>query len=246
MDAPAKATRSSTLGAARTLAAGVAAGALAGLLVGGIGGRIAMLVLRLTSDPSLHGRLTDDGFTIGIVSTGTFFLLVATAVLGALGGVAYLLVRPWLPERLRPWLFGALSGAFGSARIVRPGGIDFTLLDPRPLAIAMFVIIPAAGGLLTSVLTERFLREGSAFRSSRAALAVLVLLVPIALGSMGPLGLIALAVTVGVAILLSSRSRLDLARVWRSTPVTWVGRGVLVALGVASAAEFANDATAIL
>ena len=39
---------------------------MAGLLVGGVGGRVAMLLLRLTSDPRLRGLETDDGFTIGV------------------------------------------------------------------------------------------------------------------------------------------------------------------------------------
>jgi hypothetical protein len=51
-----------------TLGACVSAGFLAGVLIGGVGGRLAMLALRLTSGPSLHGVSTDDGFTIGRVS----------------------------------------------------------------------------------------------------------------------------------------------------------------------------------
>jgi hypothetical protein len=58
-----------------TLGAGVSAGFLAGVLIGGVGGRLAMLALRLTSDPSLHGVSTDDGFTIGRLSLQTLFLL---------------------------------------------------------------------------------------------------------------------------------------------------------------------------
>jgi hypothetical protein len=49
-----------------TLAAGVSSGSVAGLLIGGVGGRLAMFVLRLTSDPALRGAKTDDGFTTAI------------------------------------------------------------------------------------------------------------------------------------------------------------------------------------
>ena len=69
------ATRSSaeertTLGAdtrevARLVLTGTAAGALAGAVVGGLGGRLVMLVLRLTSDPIVLGTTSDDGFEIG-------------------------------------------------------------------------------------------------------------------------------------------------------------------------------------
>jgi len=246
MEASEATTGRGVLAAARRLAAAVAAGALAGVLVGGVGGRIAMLVLRLTSDPALHGRLTDDGFTIGIVSASTLFLLAATAVLGILGGIAYLLVRPWLPERARSWLFAALAGVVGGARIARPGGIDFTLLDPLPLALAMFVAIPAAGGFLTSRLAERFLREGSAFRTSWAALALLLLLAPIALGFGGLLGLVAIA-AVGVLVVFALvRGAPDLARVWSSAPMTWLGRTALLAVAAVSTVELASDVVAIL
>src|SRR3954465_12519168 len=84
-----------------TLGSGVSAGFLAGILIGGVGGRSAMLGLRLTPDPSLHGGLTDDGFTIGRVSAETLFLLGVTSGLGMAGGVFYLVVRRWIPARWR-------------------------------------------------------------------------------------------------------------------------------------------------
>ncbi len=68
-----------------TLASGVSAGFISGVLIGGVGGRLAMLVLRLTSDPALRGAQTDDGFTIGVFSTETLFLLGVTAGLGIVG-----------------------------------------------------------------------------------------------------------------------------------------------------------------
>ena len=231
-----------TLMAARRLSAALAAGALAGILVGGVGGRVAMFVLRLTSDPALRGRLTDDGFTIGIVSTSTLFLLGATTILGAMGGLAYLLVRRWLPEPLRPWLFGTLTGLVGGAAILRPGGIDFTLLDPLALAVAMFIAIPALGGAVTSVLAERFLRDGSAFRRSRIAFAPLVFLVPIALIG-GPIGLLAIGAVVLLVLMLAAT---DLARPLSSTPVTWLGRAGLVAVGTLAFVGLAKDVSAIL
>ena len=80
-----------------TLASGVTAGFACGLLIGGVGGRLAMLVLRLTSDPALRGVKTDDGFTIGRFSTETIFLLGVTAALGIAGGLFYLIVRGWIP-----------------------------------------------------------------------------------------------------------------------------------------------------
>jgi hypothetical protein len=64
---------------------GILAGLLCGGLIGGVGGRLAMFILRLTSSDSLHGVETDDGFTIGSFTGATVFLVIATAFLGAFG-----------------------------------------------------------------------------------------------------------------------------------------------------------------
>ncbi len=73
--------------AGATLASGVLSGFVCGVVIGGVGGRLAMLLLRLTSDPTLRGVQTDDGFTIGRFSAETLFLLGVTAGLGILGGL---------------------------------------------------------------------------------------------------------------------------------------------------------------
>src|SRR5216117_406841 len=160
----------------KPVAAAATAGLLAGVGIGGIGGRLAMLVLRLTSDPALHGVKTDDDFTIGVFSGETMFLVIVTTVLGIIGGLVYLVVRGWLPEPARPWLFGGLTGIVGGATVIRPGGIDFTLLDPLPLAVAMFIALPAVYGVAVSLLIERFLARDSAFSRSKVGIAGLVLL----------------------------------------------------------------------
>ncbi len=256
MDGSADIARGTDLIAAgRRLAASLSAGAAAGLLVGGVGGRVAMLVLRLTSDPRLHGATTDDGFTIGIVSTQTLFLLSVTTILGAAVGAGYLLVRGWLPERSRPWIAAALGALVGGAGILRPDGIDFTLLDPLPLAVAMFVAIPAGVGFLTSLLAERLLRDASVFRRSRVALVSLVLLVPvvalpIGVGLSAPVGVPLLVeglalVAVGALLAVGYRRRM-LGPLWRSEPMVWLGRTALAAVVVASSVELARDVSSIL
>jgi hypothetical protein len=231
------------LAVARRLSASLGAGAAAGLVVGGLGGRIAMFVLRLTSHPGLHGRLTDDGFTIGIVSTSTLFLLVLTTILGAMGGLAYLLVRSWLPKRQRPWLFGLLTGLIGGANILRPGGIDFTVLEPLSLAVALFILIPAIGGVLTSLLAERFLSADSPFARSWAALALLVFLLPIGLLG-GPFGLAAMVAI--AALILATHIGPNVVRLWTSSPATWLGRAALAAIGTLAFVELAGDVSTIL
>lgn len=227
---------------ARPLSAGATAGLLGGLAFGGLGGRLAMLVLRLTSDPSLHGLETDDGFTIGIVSFATLFLVIVTAAAGAIGGLLYLLVRSWLPKRARPWLFGALTGVVGGAIVIRPGGTDFTRLEPLGLAVAMFVALPAAYGFVVAVVAERFLARGPAFGGSRAWIAGLAALLPLPL--FGPVGL-AIAVGLIAAIVLGRRAA-AVGAAWTSALMAWVGWAALVALGVAAAIALFRDVTAIL
>jgi len=205
------------------LAAGVAAGFLSGLVIGGIGGRLAMLLLRLTSDPALHGTISDDGFTIGRVSTETLFLLAATAMLGVLGGVVYLFVRSWVPPRIRPWGSAALFGVVGATFALRPGGVDFTLLEPAVLAVAMFVVLPAVFGFVLSRLTERLLRS-SRFRGSWVFLAALLPLVPLALFS----GVGAFIAIAAVAAWVAARSAPGLVTLWTSTAAIWIGRALLI------------------
>ena len=84
-----KAWRTVLQGALSAISPGVLAGFVSGALVGGLGGRLAMFVLRLTSSDSLHGMQTDDDFTIGSLTGATLFLIAATAFLGILGGLLY-------------------------------------------------------------------------------------------------------------------------------------------------------------
>jgi hypothetical protein len=224
-----------------TLSGALAAGALAGALIGGVGGRLAMLVLRLTSDPSLHGLETDDGFVIGIVSTSTLFLIAVTTVLGTIGGLAYLGFREWLPARSRPWLTGAIAGVIGGAAVIRPGGIDFTKLEPLGLAVVMFVALPAAYGVAVSLMVERSLaaRTGAAGRRSWIVGSLLIL--PFAL--LGSVGMLAVAAL--IAGLLWPRSPRATA-IWRSAAVTWIGRAALCALVGWFAIELVSDVAEVL
>jgi hypothetical protein len=225
---------------ARWLGAGVTGGFACGLLFGGVGGRLAMLLLRLTSDPSLRGTETDDGFTIGVFSAATVFLLTVTSALGILGGLAYLVARGWFPPR---WRFPAMAlffGAVGSAGVIRPEGIDFTLLSPLPLAIAMFVAIPVAYGVGMPLLVESLLREGSWIRRTRWGW--LAALLPLAVANVFGAAVLGIAaVVLGLTVATPG-----LLRYWRSPIVTWGGRLALLAATVFSAMNVASDSVRIL
>lgn len=138
------------------LAAVPLVGALLGVLVGGILGRLAMHVLsRLT--PEADGRLSDDGFVMGrFTLAGSLSLLVFTALLGLVGGVVYVLVRGLLlgPAWFQVVCVGLGSGIPVGNQLVHVEGIDFTLLQPAGLSIALFVALPASYGVLLTLVVE--------------------------------------------------------------------------------------------
>jgi len=138
---------------------GAAAGGLGGVLIGGIGGRLAMFFLRLTSDHSVRGLESDDGFIIGRFDfTATASLMVVTSVLGVVVGLIVVAGRPFFPKRGMPFAW-ALAGAItGGALLISSDGIDFTLLGPHSFAVALFIAIPAAGAGSIAWLTELYPR----------------------------------------------------------------------------------------
>ena len=148
--------RSSLVFAWRWLLLGGAAGGVSGLLIGGVGGRLAMFALRLTSPHSVRGIKSDDGFTIGEFSLQTVFLLGFAAAIGLLVGVACLALRSQLPGRVGAAMIVLAGGTLGAATIIKPDGVDFTRLAPLPLACALFTAIPLAGAALTVCLIGRW------------------------------------------------------------------------------------------
>ena len=222
-------------------------GFLTGAVVGGVGGRIAMLVLRLTSDPSVRGLESDDGFTIGVVSGATAFLVMATEFLGVVGALVYLVIRPWIPSRLRPWTSGIVAGVVGGAVVIRPDGIDFRLLSPVSLAVAMFIALPAAYGCILAVLVERSFRRpaGRRWRSFVGLALLLPLLpLPVTLGLRAPTVFGGVAVAVVGLWLLSRRT--GLAATWTSPAVTWLGRTAVAVLTALAGAALIRDVVAVL
>lgn len=235
--------RGVVLGAVRPVAVAATAGLATGALVGGLGGRLAMLVLRLTSDPALHGVKTDDGFTIGIVSGATLFLVAFTAFLGVLAGLAYLLARTWLPARSRPIVSAILAALIGGSQVIRPGGIDFTLLDPPWLAIVLFILIPAAFGVFLAKLVERWLRDPTAFDGPPSIVAGAVLpVLPFAF-----LGMRGLLLVIAIVLALAVRMRAPaVGRLFASRATAWIARAALAILGLVAGAALVSDVTDIL
>ena len=145
--------------ASGVIAAGV--GGVAGLVWGGIGGRIAMRVVFLTSNEHVRGVTSDDGFEIGTISGATIFLLIFTTILGGIAGFGVGIIRMVTSGPTWAVAIGtSLAGAsFAGAGIVHTDGVDFRLLDPLWLTVGLFVLIPGLWGATVVVVTERLLRS---------------------------------------------------------------------------------------
>lgn len=216
------------------------AGLSAGFLIGGIGGRLAMLLLRLTSSDAVVGIQSDDDFTIGQVSTASIFLLLATTLIGTLLAFVYLLVRRWLPERRRPLMAAIFFGVTGGAAVIKPDGVDFTLLDPLLLAVVLFIALPAAYGWTMAAVLEGLLARPGEYRKARVAAIVFFVAV-------GFFGLFAagIAIAGGVLILIGRRWP-ALAALVTHPVVTWAVRVGLIVLMAVQGAELVTDVAEIL
>jgi len=214
----------------------IGAGAIVGLVIGGVGGRLVMLVLRLASDSSVQGVLTDDGFRIGQFTTATIFLLTVTAGLGVATSALYLLLRGALLRRVRAADRGLFMGLYAGSDILRPGQFDFAALDPKLFIVVSFVLLPALSALVSVLVIERLLTvEPWSRRGLTAALVIGALPLLPALP-------VFLAVA-GAVVALRSAPRLDngLHQLFRiAVPVG------LTLFAVRSAVELWSDATGIL
>lgn len=142
----------------------VVARVVAGVVLIGVGSRVAMLVLRLTSPDRVRGVVSDDGFTIGKVTlAGTYNLLALGAAVGIIGAGAYRLVAPRLigPTWFRRFTTGAAAGAVVGSMLIHADGVDFTLLKPTWLAIGLFIALPAMFAALVGVVVDSVARHGS-------------------------------------------------------------------------------------
>src|SRR5262249_48068628 len=141
---------------------------------------------------------------------------------GIAGGILYVAIRRWIPVAWRVPAMTAFFGLVGGAAIIRPDGRDFSLLSPLPLAVAMFVAIPALYGAAMPFIVDRLLRDGSILR--RRPRAWLVGLAPLLL-----LNVVALPfVVAALGIWALGRANPGLVEVWWSPPAAWLGRVALL------------------
>jgi hypothetical protein len=145
----------------RRIGIGVLMGAVSGFVVGGLGGRLFMFVLAQLN-PDATGIQTDDGFEMGrFTASGTINLLLVTTIIGVVGGLVFLALRGL---RFGPAWFRVLSMPVGAtivigSMLVHSDGVDFTLLKPVWIAVAMTLAVPFLYTLLLAWLVDRRLGD---------------------------------------------------------------------------------------
>ncbi|WP_238015729.1 hypothetical protein KZZ52_36725 [Dactylosporangium sp. AC04546] len=145
---------------ARRLGVAALAGGIAGLVAGGIGGRLFMLVLARLNDPRATGVTSDDGFIIGqFTLAGTVNLLLVCTVMGVIGGLVWVAVRGL---RFGPLWWRRVSVPLGATLVigsmmVHSDGVDFTLLDPPLVAVALSLSVPLLATVLVTWLGDRWI-----------------------------------------------------------------------------------------
>jgi hypothetical protein len=232
------AARSVAAATARVLRVLILAGIPTGVLVIGLGSRLAMFALRLTSSPTVIGIQSDDEFTIGrFTLSGTYNLLLLGAAFGMLGAAAYQWVRPWLigPVWFRYLTLALASGAVVGSMLVHADGIDFVLLDPMWFAVALFVALPAIFAVCIAWAVEYVeAHEGPAgYRRW---------LLPVVLPLLFPLSLFVVAFAAMIAAAwMSVRQSTDVAAIARKPAVAFVMRGAWLGIAVLGLLALVGD-----
>lgn len=218
------------------------AGIATGVVLGGVLSRLAMGLLRITSPDDVRGVTSDDGFTIGEVTVGgSYALLALGAVVGVIGAVAYQLVAPWLvgPRWFRWVTVAAASGAVVGSMLVHADGVDFTFLEPTWLAVGLFVALPALFGLVIGPVVEAVSRPSSWTRRGRRVWAL-----PLALVAPFPVALVVL-VPAGVVFAVWVLAKGRLGRGLPGPVLTTAVRGLWLAVALAGAVALVRDVRAV-
>lgn len=241
----------------RDLFRGGLAGLLCGVVFFGFGSRVVMRLSAMLN-PERRGILTENGNVVGeITVAGTLELLLFGGVFGGLlAGFIWVIVRDWLPSSGAPrvLLAGVAAACLGSFSIFTEENLDFRILSPAWLHLAMFLLLVGIAGsaiALADPVLANVLPRGPAIAVVYAVLAI-------------PVGLVALSVLLqallepkgvlwAVAVALLAVLVVDLLH-WRARYLgggshAWLwtaGVGGVVAACAAAALHFAIEAEAIL
>jgi hypothetical protein len=129
-----------------------------GIIVAGLGGRLVMFALRLTSRVEVRGVTIDNCFTIGLFTLAcSYQLMLIGAAVGLIGAAGYCAVRPWLvgPWWLRRLMTGLVAAAVVGSMLVHADGVDFTVPQPTWFAVGSFVAFPAVFAVVLGTVVDR-------------------------------------------------------------------------------------------
>lgn len=217
------------------------AGVSVGILVIGLGSRLAMLVLRITSPHYVVGMESDDGFEIGrLTLSGSYQLLALGAVVGVIGALGYVAVAPWLigPGWFRRLTVGLTAGALVGSLVIVPGGVDLTFLQPTWLAVALFVGLPVVTGIAMTVVVDLVASPASWTGRGRTAW-----MLPVVLLVMVPPAILALLPVAAIVAALLPVRRSYLLPLLRSRSGTLAVRSAFLVIPVLSFMSLGQDLT---
>jgi hypothetical protein len=226
----------------RRVAAVSAAAALLGLLVGGVGGRLGMAFLA-AQNPDATGKISDDGFRMGQFTVGGTIQLFGTSVqIGLIAGLIYLVLRPLTigPRWLRITELATGAAVSVAAFLIHPNGVDFAVLDPALLAVALFVAIPAVFVTLLCLFAERWLTPDSWFTTAPLRQVASVLLVWLL---SGPLVVLA-PIAVGIGVAWRMRDMSETSKRAASVQL-WVARVAVGLVGIGGLMGLLSDIAAV-
>jgi hypothetical protein len=226
------------------LAVAIISGVGAGILVAGAGGRLVMRLLAVTAGSDAQGQITEAEQIVGRITVGgTLGFIVFTGLFfGAASGVAYLLLRRWLPAgRAGGLAFGALLLILAGTRLepLRQDNPDFDLVGPGLLSVAAFAALILLHGMLVAALAGRVSRAvpllGPSPRAIVAHVPPLLLVLVTGTGAL-------VVVLVGALVVLASQTPAMVAA-WRDRRLVLAGR---VALALAALVAFPGFASTVV
>jgi hypothetical protein len=136
--------------ALRPLGGCLAAGLAVGLVVAGLA-----LV-----DERAVGSFTENGNQVGDITLGGTAGLIAFVGIpnGIVAGLIVFAVRRWLPHGWlqRGLVFSAVLLALLGGTVIDPDNVDFLILEPPGLAVALFGLLFLAAGFVLPPLAERW------------------------------------------------------------------------------------------
>jgi hypothetical protein len=145
-------------GIARTAAIASFAGFITGFITLGGGGRIAMRIAAVLSSDELQGTITENQEQVGAITlSGTWSLMLTGGFFGLGLGLAFAMIRPYLPES--GWRRVLTSGAVffaicGFATLEGGGNRDYERFGIAGLNICLFTVLPLLFGLMIAPVAD--------------------------------------------------------------------------------------------